>query len=928
VSELPPDPEALLEQSSWLARLARGLVRDANAADDLVQETWFAAWKHGPPGKATDLRAWMSVVARNFARRSRRDAGLRKSHEPRGAREERFEDPGELAERVELQQRLAAAMLALDEPLRSALVLRYFDDLPTLEVAERLGVSHAAARQRISRGLSKLRERLDRDHEGGRAGWMHGLAALLPEPAAPVTGGLIIVGTKTKVALLVLLVALGVWLWTGPLAPGTRELRSGAQVQVPLTAGGEPETKLPFVAGSTASGERVPAAAAAEVANAEPATETNLLRGIVLDPANHPVEGAVVSVSTSISFDYSTLDLVVAARQEQAKETRSSADGRFALELDPTCSYQVTVEKSGCAPATFRPRRTGETMTVRLAYGASLEGHVTHGEARTPLSGAHVNCFSNGDTLPHGARFDQSTETDTLGFYRFDALPPGTLYVTARAPGEPSSGWIEVRSEAGKSVVQDIHLLATAWVRGVVQDAATHAPIAGAELSTNWSMRHTVASDASGSFSLPVDPSLYVEEGIFVRAPGYGLREVAVPSDARANGAEGLHVLLEPSRKAGGRVTDAQGMPIAGAYVAACAYEYEPRGGQRFDWVAGATDTGGRYSLSDLRADLSHSLFVRAAGFGSVSYEFPASEISGLTIELPLVVLQPAGSISGRIVDEKQHPLPDLEVSLHGINADHGEWHARSAQGLDFYLGRRTGRTDDRGRFTFDELASGAYDVELRRDSHQVTTKVPVVLGPGERRAGVELVVEHGVPISGRVHDHAGEGVRSIDVSIEPTAPGLSDCDVRTDDEGRFLARGLVPGKYRILLWPKPADETRPDEKFFAPTRFNDVDAGGGELDLEIEEGAWLTGTVVEADGSPLANASVLASESGTEGGRTATTDAKGAFRLVVLANKPLVVTAHRTRGEGFPRLLDPVFGRVIGALGGGPPVEIRMPAH
>ena len=88
VSELrPDDPEALLAQSTWLRRVARGLVRDENAAEDLAQDTWVAALRARP----ADLRAWMSVVARYFARRSQRDAGLRAAHEPQAARHERLE---------------------------------------------------------------------------------------------------------------------------------------------------------------------------------------------------------------------------------------------------------------------------------------------------------------------------------------------------------------------------------------------------------------------------------------------------------------------------------------------------------------------------------------------------------------------------------------------------------------------------------------------------------------------------------------------------------------------------------------------------------------------------------------------------------------------------------------------------------------------
>src|SRR5258708_23773897 len=56
--------------SGWVRARARSLVSDAHAADDLAQETLLAAIEHGPaPGHS--LRAWLSLVVRNFARKRR-----------------------------------------------------------------------------------------------------------------------------------------------------------------------------------------------------------------------------------------------------------------------------------------------------------------------------------------------------------------------------------------------------------------------------------------------------------------------------------------------------------------------------------------------------------------------------------------------------------------------------------------------------------------------------------------------------------------------------------------------------------------------------------------------------------------------------------------------------------------------------------------
>jgi len=925
VSELrPDDPEALLAQSNWLRRLARGLVRDESAAEDLAQDTWVAALRARP----ADLRAWMSVVARNFARRSRRDAGLRDAHEPQAARHESIEGPDEIAARVELQRKLAAALLALEEPFRTALVLRYLDGLSSIQVAERLGVSHDAARQRISRGLAKLRERLDREHEGGRAGWMGALLPFVPAPMTSITGGLLLMGTKTKFAIALAVAGLGLWLWTGPLAPSALEPDPAAKATPSLAAGTEPlpsdAKPLDEAGGDARSAVAVPAPSLPAAAN-EP---SNVLRGLVIDPKGLPVEGARVRASRSLSYDYQTLDFAIAARTELAGETQSDREGRFELALDPARAYQVAVEKSGFAPAILGRRRTGETLTARLTHGAALEGHVTQGEERLPVARAQVRCFLRDIDSPDSASFEQTAETDERGFYRFDTLPPGVRGLVVNAPGMRNSDWFEVRPESGKTITQDVHIQTKAWIKGVVLDALTGAPIAGAELSTSLVMRNNFVSDARGEFALPVDTEFW--RAFHVRAPGYGTREIAVPERAHVTGAEGVRVLLDSARRVRGRVLDARGAPVAGAYVAACTAEYDQI--HRHDWVAGLTDAEGRFALKDLRPDMQHSLFVRAQGFGSVVYEFPASESTEALVELPDTVLRPAGSISGSVVDENDRPVPGLEVVLRGTNADRGQWDARGGKYLDSYVGVRAGQTNDRGAFTFDELAAGEYTVELRRDSHRVTGKETVDLKQGERRAGLKLVQANGVTLAGTVRDRRGKPLPGVYVSIEPTAEGLSECDVRAGEDGRFSARGVVPGVYRIELWPFDSHTEHLDRPFHVHTVHEGVQADGREVDLAVDDGVWLTGFVVEADGTPISGVNVGATEEGTDFDFGADTDAKGRFLIPVERGKAQSVQAKRPIGEALPGRrpefdADPSrWAKVPRAFGGGAELRIVMP--
>ena len=61
-----------LDDVQWLRRLAALLARDADDADDLVQETLVAAWSSAPRDVGRPARPWLATVLRNRFRMQRR----------------------------------------------------------------------------------------------------------------------------------------------------------------------------------------------------------------------------------------------------------------------------------------------------------------------------------------------------------------------------------------------------------------------------------------------------------------------------------------------------------------------------------------------------------------------------------------------------------------------------------------------------------------------------------------------------------------------------------------------------------------------------------------------------------------------------------------------------------------------------------------
>lgn len=179
----------ILQNAEWVRRLALALVRNADDADELAQETWEAALSR-PPREAGPLRPWLVGVARNLARMRARSSGRRTRREESVARPEPEPTPEELVARVEMQQEVGRRVLALREPFRSTLLLRYYEGCSAAEIARRQDVPAGTVRWRLKQGLDDLRKQLDDAHQGDRKRWALLLAplpgtAISPHLAAP-----------------------------------------------------------------------------------------------------------------------------------------------------------------------------------------------------------------------------------------------------------------------------------------------------------------------------------------------------------------------------------------------------------------------------------------------------------------------------------------------------------------------------------------------------------------------------------------------------------------------------------------------------------------------------------------------------------------------------------------------------------------------
>ena len=144
-----------------LLALATRMLGDRAEAEDVAQETFLRAWKQAPrwtPGGAR-FDTWLHTVVLNLCRDR-----LRRRRETPLARLPEQVDPAPRADDIlgesEQRTRVSAAISALPERQREAILLVHYQEMNNIEAAGALGVSVDALESLLARGRRALRQAL------------------------------------------------------------------------------------------------------------------------------------------------------------------------------------------------------------------------------------------------------------------------------------------------------------------------------------------------------------------------------------------------------------------------------------------------------------------------------------------------------------------------------------------------------------------------------------------------------------------------------------------------------------------------------------------------------------------------------------------------------------------------------------------------
>lgn len=410
-------------------------VRDAALAKDIAQAVFLVlSRKAGSLGPGVILSGWLFRTTRFVAARAVRAEQRRVHHEHQATMQPPDTETAPLPEQwTAVEPHLDAALAALSESDRRAVLLRFLENQPLRQVGERLGVGEEAAKKRVSRAVEKLRNFLSHRGVALTVAALTTLLLNLPAGAAPV-------GLSTEISAAVI---------GNSVAPASMGLAAGAQrdqflarllqslpwaaaALVVLVAGGVFWTQLSEPTPATVAD---PAPATPTQAAQAPATKIPETPPLPAQPGPSRILINVRAADDNRALVARGMALFWTRREPvRRQEVNSDSQGNLEIPAADPNIHQVSLWLSvpGYVPVHLRWQQHEFVeplllYTCRMQRGQTLRGTV-HDEAGHPVAGARIQFHSPGMDLSARENIDYfdaltSVISDEAGRYATDQLP-------------------------------------------------------------------------------------------------------------------------------------------------------------------------------------------------------------------------------------------------------------------------------------------------------------------------------------------------------------------------------------------------------------------------------------------------------------------------------------------------------------------------
>jgi hypothetical protein len=406
-------------------------------------------------------------------------------------------------------------------------------------------------------------------------------------------------------------------------------------------------------------------------------------------------------------------------------------------------------------------------------------------------------------------------------------------------------------------------------LEGRIVDWDTRVGISGAELAfVSAGVTHETISGSDGRYRFEA-PSLgswslamVTAEGYLPYAPELGRSRVSWTSSAGLK-IDHADLFLHPAITYQGQVVDAEGTPLAGARVELFGAE---SGERALVGIASSFETD-----------------------ESGAFEFVAPDWAVLEAQHPdhppgRAQLDEAAQLGRRLTIEMGNAPAASDQPITGVvfGADGNALAGVEVQAFFSGRGRAIGRsasamTDENGAFVLAPLDVARYVVRATPKAGGAY----VQRGPVDPGAFVELRLEPGLSLEGRLVDDAGEAVAAGTVELSRVVDALRRARVASvsvfDAQGRFRFDGLQPGQYELRGTAQ--GRARSDAVAVELPASNPIE-------VVLGQGGAVHGRVVDArTHDPIARAQVvvsgLAGESVLPTPSSTVTEIDGGFELV-----------------------------------------------
>ncbi len=760
---------AVREHHGAVYAAALRVTRDEALAMDAAQQTFLRVLE----GKldlagAADPQRWLRCAAAREALMVLRAARNRRRREEQHAmeRHERFEES--TTESADTLRALRRALEELPEELRTALTLRFHEELTYSELGDVLSISEPSAHQRVQRGLEKLRERLTRLGLASLAPDLAGLvkrADLARGAPAELEAKLLALGGASKAALssvagawiaaaaLVSIAAVGAWNWIGRGLPSTSSATNSttlASESATRVARSVATSEGPEDSAETASERLAAPAAAAPTLERELEADTQLphgvLEGRVVDEFGLPLEG--VDVRASSIERHSKL-------AEFSGATKTARDGSFHLSLP-----------------------------------AALE------------SGQDYALVASTPTYVHDAGVHRVRPATTCAPQRIQL---------AREVVERPGAWqlrLTVLDEQGRPAPN-----ATARLHRIVRNA---------NAVQWWQQQSAAQSEADGVATLQGEGLGRRLLAVDARAAGFAPHYESL--ELSAAGATHLEVVLERGVEIVGTIVDLSGAPISRAQLGEWNTSLYATHFDRNVWYSAEFEEPGRFRIPAL-ARAPHELHFQHERWSSFTLHDVVPGEGELRLQLklkddPTDLGTHRAELHGRLVDAASGaPVPRdaLATWLEHLPDDSpalvdGDFAPLVMESVVAQVAAGFTAEGDQpppppaNAFIYDDLAPGRYAVRVRVSGYAPTLVGPLELREREIASGIQVRLLRGATVEGVLRDEHGGPV--VGAYVLPLGEGelsrrrLADLDrdvrssggrglvrtsaVRTDAQGRF----------------------------------------------------------------------------------------------------------------------------------------------